>query len=72
MSDAARRSVGWSMVVIAVVAMLSAIAWADDFITLQGERTVYTASCDGQWQGKHCAGRLRPAERAATSGRLSA
>jgi hypothetical protein len=55
---------GWSLVVAAVVAMLSAIAWANDFITPQGERTVYTASCEnGAWQGTRCTGTLRAAER---------
>jgi hypothetical protein len=44
--------------------LLAAVAWAADFVTLQGERTVYTAECvGGQWQGKQCAGRLVAGER---------
>jgi hypothetical protein len=60
----ASRSIRWGLLVIAVLAMLAALAWANDFITLQGERTVYTADCEGgEWQGRHCTGQLRPGER---------
>lgn len=32
-------------------------AWASDFVTLQGERTVYSVECrQGQWQGEDCTG----------------
>src|SRR2546427_8730224 len=42
-----------------VLAGLCGVAWATDFITPQGERTVYTAECErGVWQGAHCTGRL--------------
>jgi hypothetical protein len=42
-----------------VLAGLCGVAWATDFITPQGERTVYTAECErGAWQGAHCTGRL--------------
>ncbi|HJW11879.1 MAG TPA: hypothetical protein VJ598_08845 [Albitalea sp.] len=43
---------------------LAAVAWANDVVTLQGERTVYTATCEGgSWQGMHCSGTLAAAQR---------
>ena len=40
------------------------LAWADDFITLKGERTVYTAGCQqGVWMGERCTGTLVAAQR---------
>jgi len=49
---------------IAALAVLVFITWTSDFVTLQGERTIYTVGCaDGSWQGSHCTGRLVPAER---------
>lgn len=48
----------WAIVIVAVAA-LGFAAWASDFVTMQGERTVYTVDCkDGAWQGDHCNGRL--------------
>jgi hypothetical protein len=43
-------------------------AWVTDSITLEGERTIYTADCDGgQWgsgaAAGSCSGRMMPAER---------
>ena len=47
------------VIVAAVFAALGFAAWASDFVTMQGERTVYTVDCvDGTWQGARCAGRL--------------
>jgi hypothetical protein len=43
--------------------LLTAIAWLTDFITAKGERTVYTASCQGVWQGDDCVGTLLAGER---------
>jgi hypothetical protein len=38
--------------------------WASDRITLQGERTIFTARCEqGTWNGPTCTGRLVPGER---------
>lgn len=38
--------------------------WASDWMTLQGEWTIYTARCDGgEWQGNRCTGRAIAAER---------
>ena len=44
--------------------VLAGLAWASDTITLQNERTVYTAQCErGAWQGPHCSGDLAPGPR---------
>ncbi|MEP7302204.1 MAG: hypothetical protein ABI699_11795 [Caldimonas sp.] len=48
----------WAFVVASLAALCFA-AWASDFLTMQGERTVYTVDCrDGAWQRNHCAGTL--------------
>ncbi len=40
------------------------LIWAADFITLQGERTIYTARCEnGNWEGDRCTGTLLAGER---------
>jgi hypothetical protein len=42
---------------------LAFLLWGSDQITLQGERTIYTAACEsGAWNGLHCTGRLAPAD----------
>jgi hypothetical protein len=44
---------------VVVVLLLIAMMWLSDFVTLQGELTVYTANCDGgQWAGARCTGKL--------------
>lgn len=53
-------------VIVAVVfAGLGFAAWASDFVTMQGERTIYTVDCvGGAWQGERCAaGHLVPGVR---------
>ena len=48
----------------AVVVVLGIAVWSNDFITLQGERTVYTAGCQqGAWIGNRCTGKLAAGER---------
>jgi len=48
----------WTVIAPAVL-VVSGLIWAADFITLQGERTVYTANCDnGTWEGNRCTGSL--------------
>lgn len=48
----------WAFV-IAIVAALGFAAWASDFLTMQGERTVYTVDCrGGSWQGDRCSGHV--------------
>ena len=52
----------WTLAV--VVLLLGIVAWADDFVTLQGEHTIYTVVCqDGQWNGSVCSGRLAIGDR---------
>jgi hypothetical protein len=47
-----------------VIVMLSSVAWLTDFITLKGERTVYSANCQGgAWRGNTCTGRLVAGDR---------
>jgi hypothetical protein len=53
----------WAFV-LALVAALGFAAWASDFVTMQGERTVYTAECaDGSWDGDRCSGRVKAGTR---------
>ena len=50
--------------VLVALGLLGFFTWASDFVTLQGERTIYTVGCaEGSWQGTHCTGRLVAAER---------
>jgi hypothetical protein len=45
--------------VVAVLAALGFAAWASDFVTMQGERTIYTVECHGgEWQASRCGGKL--------------
>ena len=53
----------WYVLLPAVVAVGLAV-WAADFVTLQGERTIYTAGCNGgTWVGNRCTGKLAAADR---------
>ena len=53
----------WAFVAV-VFAGLGFAAWASDFVTMQGERTVYTVDCvGGAWQGERCSGRLVAGDR---------
>ena len=48
----------WAFVIV-VLAGLGFAGWASDFVTMQGERTIYTVDCvRGAWQGDHCSGQL--------------
>ena len=50
--------------VIVVLAGLGFAGWCSDFVTMQGERTVYTVECrNGAWQGNRCSGQLAAGER---------
>lgn len=52
------------LILLPFVAAVAAAVWGADFITLQGERTIYTAGCDnGAWVGNRCTGKLVAAER---------
>ena len=49
--------------VILILAGLGYVIWASDQITLQGERTIYTVTCEqGVWDGLRCSGRLSAGE----------
>jgi len=49
---------------IIVAIMFCALLWSVDFITLQGEWTVYTVECkDGTWAGSQCTGKLAASDR---------
>ena len=53
----------WGFVIV-VLAALGFAAWASDFVTMQGERTVYTVECHGgTWQARHCGGKLAAGQR---------
>src|SRR5258708_35884835 len=52
------------LLVILIVGALGIFIWASDRITIEGERTVYTVSCEqGVWDGLHCTGRLAAGDR---------
>jgi hypothetical protein len=49
------------LIVVSALAVVVAFGsiWASDQITLQGERTIFTVTCqDGAWTGTKCSGRL--------------
>jgi hypothetical protein len=47
------------LLVLLLLSLLGVFAWGADFITLQGERTVYTANCEqGSFSGHRCSGTL--------------
>ena len=50
--------------VLAIVAAATVYAWCVDFVTVEGERTIYTVACEGgSWSGNRCTGRLTPGPR---------
>jgi hypothetical protein len=52
------------LIILSALAVVVAFIWASDKVTLQGERTIYTADCrGGAWQGAYCTGRLVTADR---------
>ncbi len=53
-----------SLLFLPVFLALGVWAWLTDFVTIQGEATVYTVECSGgQWRGELCTGTLVPADR---------
>ena len=47
-----------------IALLIGTLAWANDFITLQGEWTVYTVECrQGIWSGDICTGKLIASDR---------
>ena len=50
--------------ILVVVGALSAFIWSSDHITLEGERTIYTVTCEhGTWDGLRCSGRIAAGDR---------
>ena len=53
-----KKTVKYPVIAVAV-GILSLVAWLDDFVTLHGAKTVYTADCaQGAWRGGICDGTL--------------
>ena len=49
---------------VIVAVMVSAFLWGIDYLTLQGEWTVYTVECkQGTWNGDQCTGTLVSSDR---------
>ena len=59
----ARAGLMPAIVFLLLLLILGTLSWATDFLMMQGESTVYTATCDGAWSGNACSGRLKAAER---------
>jgi hypothetical protein len=59
-----RLSVRFVLPLFLFAALVGVLLWATDFVTLQGEWTIYTAECkQGAWNGDRCTGKLVAAER---------
>ena len=57
------KRISWPLFSLVLI-VLAFSAWITDGITLEGQRTVYTAGCrDGNWQGSTCTGKLLPGDR---------
>jgi hypothetical protein len=57
------RIKAWGAAALAVL-LAAALLWSGDTVTLQGERTIYTARCvGGDWSGIVCKGRITAGER---------
>lgn len=57
------KRISWPLFSLTIV-LLGLLAWITDGITLEGERTIYTAKCqDGNWQGNRCTGKLAAGDR---------
>ncbi|HET8746378.1 MAG TPA: hypothetical protein VFM98_12285 [Ramlibacter sp.] len=53
-----------SLLFLPVLAALAGWAWLTDFVTIQGESTVYTVACSGgEWREATCTGQLARADR---------
>ena len=57
------KRISWPLFSLVLI-VLAFSAWITDGITLEGERTVYTAKCqDANWRGNSCPGNLVAGER---------
>jgi hypothetical protein len=51
-------------IVLALLAALGLFMWSVDYVTLEGEWTIYTVRCHGgNWANDRCTGELQPGER---------
>jgi hypothetical protein len=49
---------------LVIVGALGVFIWSSDRITLEGQRTIYTVTCEhGDWDGLRCSGRLAAGDR---------
>ena len=52
----------WPLALVFV--LVGILSWATDFVTLKGERTIYTADCqNGTWTGNQCTGTMTAGKR---------
>jgi hypothetical protein len=53
-----------TLFILVIVGALGAFIWSSDRITFEGERTVYTVTCErGEWEGLRCSGRIAAGDR---------
>jgi hypothetical protein len=53
-----------ALFIAVIVCALAAFIWSSDRITWEGERTVYTVTCErGVWEGLRCSGRIAAGDR---------
>jgi hypothetical protein len=53
-----------AIIFIPVILLLAAWAWLTDFVTIQGESTIYTVACKGgDWKDEVCNTALAPGDR---------
>ena len=53
-----------TLFVVVIVAALAVFIWSSDRITWEGERTIYTVTCErGAWEGLRCSGRIAAGDR---------
>jgi hypothetical protein len=53
-----------SLLFLPVVMLLATWGWLTDFVTIQGESTIYTLHCSrGEWRDQTCTGELVPGDR---------
>jgi hypothetical protein len=58
------KRVGQFAPFIIISIMIGVFLWGTDFLTLQGEWTIYTVECrQGAWTGDQCSGRLVASDR---------
>ena len=60
----ASRRARIGLVILVAAGLLALMAWMTDFVTAQGEWTLYGATCEGgEWRRQDCSGTLRAGDR---------